>query len=125
MFGVGNHITLIKGDKCLVLPEDDMMSCEVLEKKLKSGNRKNTLAIIGLGNITGKVVLVASTNYRRLSMDFITVNDIVAELWRNDCQAFGFSLDCSTMYTGDRCNESHDKYYQLFHTLPILVITTF
>ena len=73
-FVLGKNITLAEGDKRLVLPEDGMMTCEVREKKFKSGNHENTLAIIGLRTGTGKVVLVASTNHRRLSMDFITVN---------------------------------------------------
>ena len=50
--------------KCLVIPEDDMMTCKVREKMFKSGNCEITLAIIALRTGTGKVVLVASMNHR-------------------------------------------------------------
>ena len=71
-------------EKRLVIPEEGMMTCEVREKKFKSGDGGIYLAIVVFHTGTGKVVLVASSAFRRLTMDFVTTTKKMGQLWKND-----------------------------------------
>ena len=116
-----------EGDSRLVVPEEGMMTCEVREKVFKSEGRELTLAIVAFRTGTGKVVLVASSHHRRLTMDFVAVNDTTAKMWRLDRNGFkkmAFSLDCS-IFEGTERALTHNTYHDLFSEIPIDVGTAY
>ena len=103
------------------------MTCEVREKKFTHEGQSITIAINAFRTGSGKVVLVASSQHRRLQMDFVTVNDTTAKLWKDDREGFkklSFSLECSIFNENER-KDTHNEYYLLFSELDIKQVTAF
>ena len=116
---VYGYVVHAKDEKRLVSSEEGMMTCEVREKNFKSGDREIDLAIVAFCTGTGKVVLVASSAFRQLTMDSVTTTDKMGQLWKNDQKALtklGFSLEYSI--TSSAGKSPHSKVIAT-GTLPI------
>ena len=67
-----------------MIPKDGMMMLEVREKTFKADDCELMLSSAAFRTSTSKVLLVASTHNRQLTMDFSTVNDSTAKIWQED-----------------------------------------
>ena len=59
-----------EGDSRIYMPEEGMMTLDVLEKKIKANGQEVTLALTAYRNGHGKAILLASSTHKRLTMDF-------------------------------------------------------
>ena len=98
------------------------MTCEVREKKFKAGNREIKLAVTAFRTGTGKVVMVASTFHRRLTMDFVTTTETYGELWKRDRESL--KKLCSR-FEGEEKKQTHEEYFDLFQSMPLTLVTAF
>ena len=121
------NAVLAQGDKRMVMPEDGLMTCEVREKKCKSGNHNIDLASIAFRTGTGKAILVASSAHRRLTMDFVTTIEMIGRTWKEDREAFiklAFSLEFSRS-SGIEKEDTHNKFFEVFKAVPMIMVTAF
>ena len=126
-FVIGNEIVK-EHDRRMRILEEGLMTCEVREKVFTAENgRKMTLAITAFRNGNGKVILVASSIHRRLTMDFVTTTERFGELWKNNRQKLielSFGLEFSR-FKGFQREEEHRAYLQVYLALPVTIVTAF
>ena len=77
------------------------------------------------GNGNSKLVLVASTVHRKLTMDFVTTRPRYGDLWHNDRENLreeGFDLEFSSVSAGRKA-AVHNTYYQMLMDCPMEMVT--
>ena len=105
--------TVYEGDDRIIILEAGLMYNEVREKIFKVGNKQMRLAIHAYRNGNGKLVLVATTVHRKLTMDLVTTRPRYGDLWHNDREKLreeGFALEFSSVSAGRKA-AVHSYYY--------------
>ena len=104
------------------------MTCEVREKVFLASNCEIRIAITAYRNGNGKVILVASTIHRRLTMDFVTTTEKIGRLWMEDqgrLTELAFALECSNCLNEIDTKDTHKDFFELFQSLPVTVVAAF
>ena len=118
---------LKEGDNRIAIQEEGAMTCQVREKVFRANDRQIKLAVTAFRNGNGKVILVASSIHRRLTMDFVTTTEHFGELWHNDrgkLVDLSFGVDASR-YSGNKRDRVHAAYLDVYKALPVTVVTAF
>ena len=105
-----------EGDSRMYMPEEGMMTLDVLEKRFKANGQEITLALTTYRNGHSKVILLASSTHKRSTMDFVTTTERFGALWKNNRRALvkaAFALEFSVTVAEEKrdCTARTTNYF--------------